>query len=163
MIFIIFQKLSDLRSGFLVVLATESGRPVAYSADGIEGELVRAGVLGADHLAVHHSRAGDEFLARRWMSEVSLIEASDSSLACHEQLVLELGLYDQADVVVVDVVVVVDYCRSSGPGRHDFDDSLVTGPLSSSDQGSRSRGRRRLGSRRDRRAYLSSSDRRSER
>lgn len=96
------------------VLATETGGPIADTADRVEGQFVGAGVLGSDHLAVHHTSAGNEFLARIWMWEIALVQATYGTLAREEEFTVEDGLVDD-DRRFVLVIIVVDDQRSSGP------------------------------------------------
>lgn len=95
------------------ILATETGGPVANTADRIEGQFVGAGVLGSDHLAVHHTGAGDELLARVRMREVTLVQATYRAFAREEELGVEGGLANDERYFVL-VIIVVDHRRSSG-------------------------------------------------
>lgn len=96
------------------VLATETGGPIADTADRIEGQFVGASVLGSDHLAVHHTSAGDEFLARIRMREVALVQATYGTLTREEEFTVEDGFADD-DRRLVLVIIVVDHRRSSRP------------------------------------------------
>lgn len=114
------------------VLATETGGPVADTTDRIEGQLIGAGVLGPDHLAVHHTGAGDELLARVRMREVALIQATYATLTREEELAVEDGLADD-DRHLILVIIVVDHRRSSGPrGRVHRRPVFCPGPLAAS-------------------------------
>lgn len=95
------------------ILATETGGPVADTADWVEGQFVGAGVLGSDHLAVHHTGASNELLARVWMWEIALVQATYGALAREEEFAVEDGLVDD-DRHLVLVIIVVDDRRSSG-------------------------------------------------
>lgn len=70
------------------VLAAETGGPITDTADRIEGEFGRAGVLGSDHLTIHHAGAGDELLARVRMWEVALVEATYRTSAGEEKFAI---------------------------------------------------------------------------
>lgn len=68
-----------------LVLTTKTGGPIAHTADRIEGQFIGTGILGSDHLAVHHTGTGNEFLARIWMRKVALVQAAYGTLTREEE------------------------------------------------------------------------------
>lgn len=98
----------------LLVLATETGGPIADTADRIEGQLVGTSVLGSDHLTVHHTSARDEFFTRVRMWEVALVHATYGTLTRKKEFTVEDGFADDNRRLVL-VIIIVDHWRSSGP------------------------------------------------
>jgi len=97
-----------------LILATETGRPIADTANRIEGQFVGTSVLGSDHLTVHHTSARDEFFTRVRMREIALVHATYGTLTREEEFTVEDGFADDNRRLIL-IIIIVNHWWSSRP------------------------------------------------
>lgn len=92
-----------------LLLATETGCPIAHATDRVITETLRTGIFPAHYATCLKFGTGYEFPARKRMREIALIQAFDYATPVQNHLqLLPFGVANNTLIFIIIVVIVDD-------------------------------------------------------